>query len=296
MPSLRAIEDLAIRDFYTAVSSDGLDSGLESLFSVVEGDVARILKHHLDARGFVRARPFSPEERATLDAFVALQQVRGMRTRRLIEMMTDYTVKILNQDKLTAADARDLEFVPHPNDHLKMLGPIADRLEGALKLRALAIVRLDQPLLVTGDEPVVVVSPPADEGQDPRPAADTALLGRVGGGWAGAEATLMSLSPSAALVYGSAGSWAMPFEWRLNADDAHEFATAYNEHVMTASVDWVAASPRHPSFMSTPMPPAAGILRVNDWGSDAADHINAALAKRPIRRVRAADIADVIPE
>jgi hypothetical protein len=293
--SLRAIEDLAIRDFYTAVTNDyRLDSSLESLFSVVEGEVARILKHHLDARAFARARPFSTEERATLDTFVALQQVRGMRTRRVIETMTDYTVKLLNQDKLSGADMSEVEFVPHPNDHLKMLGPIADRLEGALKDRSLSVVRLDQPLLVTGDEPVVVISSSPADGLNTFAAENTALLERPGGGWANAESIIMAVSPSAALMYGPSGAWARPFEWRFDAHDAAAFSSAYNEQVMTASIDWVAASPSHPSFLDTPMPPRTGLLRVHDGGSVISEHVNAALARRPIRRVRAADVDEII--
>jgi hypothetical protein len=55
--STRSISDLAVRDFYTAVTDmSGLDSSLESLLSTVEGGTSEILRQHLDFRAFVQPR------------------------------------------------------------------------------------------------------------------------------------------------------------------------------------------------------------------------------------------------
>lgn len=157
--SLRSISDLAVRDFYTAVTKNAeLDARLESLLSAVEGKVAEILRHHIDCNVFARARAFTPEERAILDAFVGMQAVRGLRTRRSFEVLTGYTAKLLNHDKVSEADLRHIDFVPHPNEHLEMFGTLAERAEITLRQRSATMVKLDKPLLIIGDEPVLRVN------------------------------------------------------------------------------------------------------------------------------------------
>lgn len=62
--SVRSINDLGVRDFYTAVTQDGvLDSSLESLLSAVETGAAEIIRRHLEFRAFVHPRSFTSEER-----------------------------------------------------------------------------------------------------------------------------------------------------------------------------------------------------------------------------------------
>ena len=295
--SLRAIGDLAVRDFYTVVTdSHGLDSSLESLLGAVEGGAAEILRVHLDLRAFAEARAFTPEERAVLDSFVAMQAVRGMRLRRMIEVLTDYTVKFLNQGRLTEEDVLKLDFVPHPNDHLFMFGDLANGVELTLKSRHLSLVRLDQPLLVIGDEPVVTANhegarPPVGcsgrSGPDmPGPAAFRSLRR----GLADADAVLLAVSPSVAMLYGPTGVWGGAFEHVLTEGDASSFAAEHNALVVASSIDWVAANPDHDGLVSMQMPPLAPILTVTDGGSAAARRVNGAAARRPIRRLRADDV------
>ncbi|WP_150116989.1 DUF4238 domain-containing protein [Arthrobacter sp. ERGS1:01] len=133
--SLRAISDLGVRDYYTAVSKNAiLDSRLESMLSAVEGGAAKIFRQHLDFRTFMRPRAFTPEERATLDSFVGMQAVRGMRVRRSIEVLADYTVKLLNADKITEEDIHETDFVPHPNEHLAMFGKLSEGAGGGTRI------------------------------------------------------------------------------------------------------------------------------------------------------------------
>ncbi|MGD8168540.1 DUF4238 domain-containing protein [Herbiconiux sp. P16] len=293
--STRSISDLAVRDFYTAVTIGGeLDSSLESLFSVVETETAQILRQHLDLRSFSHPRPISREERATIDTFVAMQAVRGMRTRRMLETTADYTVKFLNRGRLSEEDTEELMFLPHPNDHLKMLGLLADNIENNLKDRPISIVRLDRPMMITGDEPVVLSQAPSDSpfvmGQH-----YFVHLQAHGRGFATAEAVLLALSPSAALLYGPSGLESQRFEMTFRSQEATGFAREHNDLVMAGSVDWLAASPEHPTFVNMRIPPPLPVVRVHDGGSPISARLNATPGRRPVRRLRPDDI-DLVPE
>lgn len=295
-PSLRSISDLAVKDFYTAVTNDAkLDSSLESLLSVVEGGAAEVLRRHLDFRAFAVPRSFTPEERAILDNLVATQAIRGMRLRRQIEVLTDYSVKLLHKGMLSDEDERDLEFVPHPNEHLRMFGNLADHVESALKERPLSLVSLHQPLLITGDEPVVIVN--GDLASASAPSEDSRIeseelvaFERTFGGLMNAEAVLLAVSPSELLLYGRPGAR----EWRpgrtLSGGDAVSFTREHNSLVLAGAIDWVAANPEHPTFGSMRMPAPGSVLKVHDYGSVAASRVNSTPAGRPIRRLRSDDI------
>ena len=289
--SLRSIGDLAVRDFYTAVTeSSVLDARLESLLSEVEGGAAELLRQHLDSRVFARSRAFTPQERATLDAFVGMQAVRGMGMRRSIEILTDYTVKLLNEDKISAEDARNTEFVPHPNEHLKMFGHLAERAEVELRHRPAAMVRLDQPLLIIGDEPVLPVATQEAPGGTPSAVEDEFVLLKGGRGFAHAEAILLPVTPSVALLYGSHDGPPMPPELSLTGAEAESFADEHNQMVVASAVEWVAASPGNPAFLSMRMPPPEPLFAIHDYGSPAAARVNTTPARRPIRRLRPDDI------
>lgn len=292
--SLRSIGDLAVRDFYTAVTeSSVLDARLESLLSEVEGGAAEILRQHLDCRVFAKSRAFTPHERAILDAFVGMQVVRGMRTRRSIEILTDYMVKLLNEDKISAEDARNTDFVPHPNEHLKMFGHLAERAEVELRHRPAAMVTLDQPLLIIGDEPVLPITAQGRPEGTPNAAADESVLLESGRGFAHAEAILLPLTPSIALMYGAHDGPRMPPELSLTGAEAESFANEHNKLIVASAVEWVAASPGNLGFPSMKMPKPEPLLAIHDYGSPAAARVNTTPARRPIRRLRPDDIHDV---
>lgn len=295
--SLRAVGDLAVRDFYTSVADDiGFDSSLESLLSVVEGGAADVLRHHLDVRAFTRSRAFTPEERATVDAFVAMQCVRGMRVRRMIEVLTDYSVKLMNGNLLSKGDVEDLIFVPHPNEHLRVIGALAEHGETVLGHRPASLVFLDAPLLITGDEPVITVH--MDDVEGPGPSQGTLdgtsrpdHVAAQGKGFANADLIMLAVSPSVTLLYGSATANRMPHEVHLVGEEAVSFATEHNARIVAAAVDWVAANPAHDAFTSMVMPPPSAVIRVHDNGSAAAVVANATIAGRPVRRLRSGDEA-----
>lgn len=215
---IRNVNDLAVRNFNTAVTKTGeFDSSLETLLSVVEGAAATILRAHLDAESFRRPRSFTADERFKLDTFVSLQAVRGMRGRRSYELMADYGLKLLNQHQLSSDDIENLTFVPHPNEYLKISGELAERVHGALTDRPVVLIKTGRPLFIIGDEPVLCLSagpaPTGDLDGFPRvagPGIDPKnviqLRSSRGVGIANADAVAMPLSPYAAFVYGSPGT------------------------------------------------------------------------------------------
>lgn len=295
--STRSIGDLAVRDFYTAVTdSSGLDSSLESLLSTVEGGTADILRQHLDFGAFVKPRPFTLEERATLDAFVAMQAVRGMRIRRSIEVIADYTVKLLNQDKISEEDIRNRDFVPHPNEHLKMFGNLAQRAEETLKGRSTSLIHLDKPLLIIGDEPVLIEAEQDESAKrgESKPELTSQDFVRLEGGrgFANAEIIMLPVAPAVLLVYGPRGRRNLPAEVHLAGAEALSFAEELNRLMASCAIDWIAARPDHPSFDSLKVLPPQPLLTVRDYGSSAAARVNSTPARRPIRRLRHDDILE----
>jgi hypothetical protein len=290
--SIRSIGDLAVRDFYTSVTTDAtFDSRLESLFSTVEGAAARLLRRHLDHRSFARVRRFTPEERAYLDTFSSLQAVRGMRLRRGIEVLGDFYVKFVNDQELSDAEIAELSFVPHPNEHLQIFGGVAERIESNLKRRSTSLVWLDSPLLVIGDEPVVLVHDDQRLPSQPEPDPRYVAFGE-GRGFANAEAILLPLGPSVALMYGAPDLVTLIPEIQLSGDDAQDFADLCNRLVIEGAMDWVAAHPDHDGFNAMTMPASRPIFNVIAHASRAAEQVNNTPARRPRRRIRPEDLAE----
>lgn len=297
---MRSISDLAVRDFYTVVTNDGeFDSSLESVLSIVEDRAARILRQHLDHRAFMRPRTFTAEERYFLDDFVAIQAVRGMRTRRVIEVIADYSVKLLNQNRISDDDIQNIDFIPHPNEHLKMFGPLWDRVVEVLRRRSALIIHLDRPLLIIGDEPVI-----ADRGENVSSVRDDAehnwvsqdlILFDGGIGLANAETILIPVSASAILMYGPTGDYNLPAILEIKGEEASSFAEELNARVVETAIDWIAAHPDHTDFASLKIPSRRPVMHVHDRGSLAAKQVNSTPAHRPIRRLRPEDVQEVSP-
>jgi hypothetical protein len=303
--SLRSVSDLAVRDFNTVVTKAGqLDSSLETLLSVVEGAAAAILHAHLDAEAFARPKPFTDDERFKLDTFVSLQAVRGMRDRRSYELIADYSMKLLNQQRLTPDDIENLTLVPHPNEFITISGKLAERVHEVLATRPMLLVKIDRPLFIIGDEPVLPLSdgplPEADvdgfprvarPGIDPKDAIQ--LQSGRGIGIANADVVVMPLSPCAALVYGPPGSPGIAHPEFYDGPDADSAAAEVNEGVLQRAVSWVAAHPEHPGFRDMDFPPPVPLLRIIDGGTAIGKRTNADTTRRPIRRVRPGDVFEV---
>jgi hypothetical protein len=116
------VSKLAIKDFYTTVNDDGtLDGRMEELLGKVEGEAAQLLKLLLSP--YRRPGQLTAAERTTLCQFIAFQMVRGPRKRREMELEADYTIKLQAGDQLTKRDLWEITAVPHPNEHIRLMGP-----------------------------------------------------------------------------------------------------------------------------------------------------------------------------
>lgn len=299
--TIRGIGDMAVRDFYTAVTDARvLDASLETLLSEIEGAAAEVLHTHLDATAFSRPRPLTDDERLKMDTFVSMQYVRGMRVRRGLELLTDYGMKLVNKDKLTVIDIDELDIVPHSNDHLRMISGLSEHAFQELALRPLTIVTIEQPLLITGDEPVVLLheGPRAKANPDGYanvfgPGIDTRDIVQfhsTGGGFAGANEIALAVSPTAILVYGPKHDrWVGPSQ-RLSGKEAAAAAKEHNHAIVDGAIDWVAANPEHAWFSSMKMPLPSPIMTILDGGSQMARRANNSKDRKPINRLRADDV------
>jgi hypothetical protein len=153
------VKDLGITDFYTAVSITGeLDASMEELFAFIEGEASAVIRALLDP--FSPLPRVSPDQAASLANFLALQMVRGPRRRREFEIQTDWYVKTMTAGELRKhieeAEIREYEFIPHQNEHIKVMGSAAEAIALNIIGRPIALLTIDRPLFFIGDEPVIV--------------------------------------------------------------------------------------------------------------------------------------------
>lgn len=299
--TVRAITDLAVRDFYTAVTdARKLDASLETLLSEVEGAAAEVLHTHFDARAFLRPRALTEDERFKIDTFVSMQYVRGMRVRRGLEIMTDYAMKLVNQDKLSVADMDELDIVPHSNDHLRMISGLSAHAFEELAGRPLVLVTIDQPLLITGDEPVVLFHEVPRPKMKPNGYANVAGY-RIDpheivqfhsplGGLSEANEIAIAVSPTALVVYGPRTERREVPTHRITGSAAIAAAKEHNGLLIVGAIDWVAAHPGHKWFATMKMPTPVPIVTILDGGSQMARRANSSTDRRPINRLRPDDI------
>src|SRR5487761_385976 len=299
--SRRGCLDMGIRDFYTVVGEDGaLDGRLEQVLCNVEGNANRIFGDLLSP--FRRPRPLTSADHEGVVAFIAFQLVRGERQRRELELMADYMVKVRAGERLTRRDLESLRALPHPNEHLEMMCRPVETLAKHNGNRPLTLVNLDQPLLVIGDEPVIVNT--GDDhvrhGPDCFITAKELARRRKSGkeysqvvhvywtrpsGVADALEVALPLTPRSALFLGPQGASAEP-RAQLRGPEAESLAGAMNAHVIAQSLTWVAANPEHPTFASLDFPPSGPLIAVCDGGSVMSDQLKSAPQPRRPRLLR----------
>lgn len=284
---LVSVKDLAVRDFYTMIDQSGrLNASFEESWHLAERPAAEILRHHLDSP-FAKPRPFSTEERAFLDGFVALQALRGPRLRRQYELIADFGTKLVNQHQLTPDELESIEFVPHQNEFLQLIANMLPKVGDILSERSAFLVELTQPLLFICDEPVVL-DPPDDKTpmpDDPNIVVPEELIwiqGNAGVGLAAAEAIALPLSPRHALIYGPRGRDLSRATVYLDADESVRLARQMRDAILDTAVDWCAAHPDHPTFRSMKFPKQQQQLRVSDT-SLASAHLRTTTRRRPRR-------------
>lgn len=302
--SLRKIDDMGIKDFYTSViEGGGLDSRLEQVLAWIEGEAAAVLRTMLSP--FVAARRLSVDEDLALSRFLAFQQVRGPRWRREIELMGDYYVKTMATGRYPESALADMRFVPHPNEHLKSLGEAAQKLQPWILGRPNLLVIIDQPLVFTCDEPVILMCGDTVEHLPDCGITEEQFLrrmkkrkGRNGTdrrtihvyparprGVAFAEEIVFPLAPNKVLILGPRGMDSDPV-LRLAGEDALQFASDVNAEVLANAYQWVGAHPGHDGFRQTPMAPPGPLVNVCDGGTFISKGLQQAPSPRSTARLR----------
>ena len=289
---------LAVTDFYTFIDIDGeLDASYEQLWGDIEAAADRILREHL-GNPLVRPRPLTPAEKHAIDAFVALQSIRGLANRRVTELIADYGTKLVNQDKLSADDIDDLEFRVHQNHHLQTLVRVLPKIEEHFASRAAFLVTLDKPLLVISDEPVCLERPdhhaaPARKQMrdysrtilvDGKPVPREDIIQFAGGvGLANARAIAMPVGPRHAIAYDRPGSLRPAPHQRLEGAEAEQFATEVSNIVIEQAVVWIAGHAAHPTLGNMRLPKPPPPLIIFDGGTRLSQRVRNTDRRRPVR-------------
>ncbi|GAB2982140.1 DUF4238 domain-containing protein [Nocardioides montaniterrae] len=291
--------DLAVTDFYTFIDTAGeLNASYEQIWGHIESATDSILRQHLDNQ-FARPRPFNPVEKHVIDSFVALQSIRGPAKRRVMELVADYGIKLVNQDKLSVDDLDNLEFRPHQNHHLEALARVLPQIEEQFASRAAFLVTLDEPLLVISDEPVCLERPddyvrptrkqmrdyPRDVLVDGRPVSREDVIQFAGGGvgFANAEEIVMPVGPRHAIAYDRPGSLGPVAHLRLDGLDAEHFANEVSGIVIEQAVDWIAGHLDHPTLGRMRLPNQPPPLVIFDGGTRLSQNVHRTDRRKPVR-------------
>jgi hypothetical protein len=291
------VADLAIRDFYTVLTHDGqLDGRMEEMLGRAEDQAEAVFKQL--RLPFRRPGPLTAEQQAAICQFLAFQLVRGPRKRKEIELFADYGWKIQDDGSLTERDLRELVAVPHPNEHIRLMGPTSQAIYNSILRRPAQVMRLDAPLLVICDEPVLIdidehvqhlpecsFSQGALRRRQRREAGNRPFQQTVHvwptrpSGVERADAIAMPLSPSTLIVLGRIGEAVEP-DQLIIGDEAQDLANEVNTALVAQAYEWVAARPSHPTFSNWTFPLAGPLLGVCDGGSIMSEQLRSA----PIHR------------
>ena len=305
----RNITHLGVRDFYTIVTIDGeLDSRMEDMLSHIEGQAAAIFKGLLSSLNPLRV--LSEQQATDLAVFICFQMVRGPRHRHELEVMAGWYAKRQLSGQVEDKQLRQMMLRPHPNEHIALMGRLAEALFEFVFPRPVAVVFVEGARLFTSDEPVIVNT----GGDHVRHHPDCSLtqadidkrlarerhkkakrrkdVRRVvhfaptqPRGVQDAIELVLPISPTAALVYGSISEWDRNIVVaHLNGEEAQEFAQRVNSAMCSWALDAVIAHPDDKQFVTTPMPPVQPLMRVCDGTNAAADSVNQVpIPLRPVR-------------
>lgn len=294
------IKDLAVTDFYTFIDKAGeLDSSYEQLWGVIEQGGSTVLREHLD-NPFVKPHPFTLHDKQAVDALVALQSLRGPAMRRTDELIADYGIKLLNQDKMSADELMTLEFAPHQNDHLQILAGLVEKVEQHLSTRGAFLVTLDRPLLVICDEPVYLERPdtyapptraqlrdyPRDILVDGNPVPPENLIqfhNPRGVGLNQADAIAMPVSPRHAIFYDKPGTAGPMQHLKIDGSDADHFAQELLQMCLEQAVVWIAGHPDHPKIANLRLPKPPPPIVIIDGDSPFARDARTSTRRAPRR-------------
>jgi hypothetical protein len=293
---LVSIGDLAVKNFYTFLDLDMLPNGaMEVWLSEVEAEFARVIRPYIASSAFGQPPVLTGIDRFALDTFVAVQSLRGMRTRRAMELVADYSVKLVNQDKFGAAEIRETEIVPHQNEHIEYIQRGSEQVADHLSQRPVAVVQFDQALLAISDEPVVLTprdgTPKGDlrrriqvAGRRMAPADLVQISSGRGVGFYDAEEVILPLGPRHALLYAEVQPPTQrPAILTIHGHEGVRIARELNRLQAQNAFGWVAAHPDGPHLAQIPWPRPAPAATVYDDGSRPAAVVNSRPHARPHR-------------
>ncbi|WP_371749026.1 DUF4238 domain-containing protein [Streptomyces sp. NBC_00280] len=292
-PGLRKETDLAIRDFYTFQNIHGEPDGrMEQILQKVEGRAARALRRVTSAVTW--GQPITAADKTDLCIFTAFQLVRGLRKRREIELMSDLYVRIMQLNAPVGAgrqaaaayreklrDFRTLEVTSNPNEHVSLMGKLAEPLSEHLLSRRLTVVELTAGVLLTCDEPIVTFDDQEDTPDPVIPQArrrarsrrrrghrelrQTRTLIQIQStrdrGLARADEIVMPVGRRTLLVFSHAAA-APPSHLRIAPEESQEAATEVNKRLLTQAYFMAFTHPDDRHLLSTPLPEVGPLYRL----------------------------------
>jgi hypothetical protein len=300
---IRNIRDLAIKDFYTFVDLEGRkDSSMEVILGEgVERPAAAVLRDLLNP--FVAPRPADVSDLAALAQFAAFQVVRTARHRREGELHAEWYAKTMAQGRISDASLREIVVTPHQNDSIRTMGDAAFKFTALFGCRPVALVLLDRPRLLIGDDPVLVNPGPEDQTHvadcfltDAQISARMARarrtkkerrrrkIGRVvhfsstvPRGLGVALEIVLPVSPRAALLWGPLHD--TPYvgdivRERLDEAESERFADLANDAMCAKALDWVVSTATDEQFRDRAFPPMGPLMRVCDGVNAASAAVN----------------------
>ena len=181
-PEVTSVNNAAVESgFYTVVEESGEESQrVERLLSLIEGQAKAAIDRMVKGQF-----PPDVEDRSALALFMAMQMMRTPEHRRQYEASVDYMQKVmlegwtpeyvrerLEQDGLKPTDEAVAEvmdvvenpdsyrFIPHQNEHIKIMLNIATKVAPVIAERAWLLGRCKTATFITSDHPVVWWSKP----------------------------------------------------------------------------------------------------------------------------------------
>ena len=256
--TLKVTEAATFRDFYTLQHLEGADRyALERALSDVEAAGLDAVRRLCDDDG-----QLTGEQRSSLCRLAAFQRVRGQRVRRAGEAMSTVLQRVMPSawtdpegnlvDGVRRTDTG--EFHPDPEHHLRTLVTSARQIERVWVNWRLRLLRFDQPVLLTSDEPVQCTKYPGGNPFE-------------GVGAVNADEVWFPLDPRCLLVLSprpTGGGW-------FDATDQQTAAVVANRAVAGGAYADIFVTPgRNPlgAFDLPPVMPVVGVAAPHDFDID----------------------------
>jgi len=240
---LANVLDIAvIADFYTTIDNEvGENVGFETILGKLDAAAAGVLRDFADDD-----RPLSSDDHQTLCLWLSVLHVRGPRTRRTLEALSDQVFKLdllsksspeqvrkqflhkngreptdseVNEYVELASSLRDIEVTPHQNSLIQMMSDMALWSLPLFVNRSMKLYRLREPGLVLSDRPLVLKS--------------TTVKPYDGVGLANAEEIIVPVDRQSALVLGRLGTSGLGIV--TTSDDS--LLRQINQHVVGNAVN-----------------------------------------------------------